>query len=120
MLTSSKKLLSRGGIATGAFLCSAFYLFISNTGPSSLVSLKTLLFFLLGTVIAAVVIGMSADLFQRSLGNILWRSIENPLSPQAVRKINMIGALILVLWQIVITFLFAKLAYVWFTIYFSI
>jgi|SRR5919108_3716456 hypothetical protein len=119
MLANRKKLWSRGGIASGVFVCSGFYLFISNTGLSSLISFKTLLFLVFGAVIAALIIGISAELFQRNLGNILWRSIENPISPEAVRKINAIGSLVLMAWQVVITFLFAKLAYVWFTLYFA-
>jgi len=70
-MPANGKLLSRGGIAAGAFICSASYLFISNAGLTSLTSFKVLIFFVLGTLIAAVAIGMSAELFQRRFGEIL-------------------------------------------------
>jgi hypothetical protein len=119
-MPANGKLLSRGGIAACAFICSAFYLFVSNTGLTSLTSFKVLIFCVLGTLVAALVIGMSADLFQRRFGEILWKSFSNPLSPQAVRKINATGTVILMVWQIIITVLFAKLAYAWFMIYLAI
>ena len=119
-MPANGKLLSRGGIVAGAFICSAFYLFVSNAGLTSLTSFKVLIFFVLGTLIAAVIIGMSAELFQRRFGEILWKSFTNPPPPQAVRRINLIGTVILMVWQIIITVLFAKLAYAWFMIYLAI
>jgi hypothetical protein len=119
MLAKSKTLLSRGGIAAWVFIASGLYLFISHAGLSSLVSLRAAVFFVIGTFVAVIVIGISVALFQRNFGHILAKSITNPLPPQAVRKINLLGAAILMIWQIVITVLVAKLAYAW-LIYFAI
>src|SRR5439155_24383398 len=116
-MPANGKLLSRGGIAAGAFICSAFYLFISNAGLTSLTSFKVLIFFVLGTLIAAVAIGMSAELFQRRFGEILWNSFINPPTPKAVRRINSIGTVIIMVWQIIIIVLFVYIAYVWFIFY---
>src|SRR5438046_10201364 len=105
-MPANGKLLSRGGIVAGAFICSAFYLFVSNAGLTSLTSFKVLIFFVLGTLIAAVIIGMSAELFQRRFGEILWKSFTNPPPPQAVRRINLIGTVIVLVWHININVLY--------------
>jgi hypothetical protein len=109
-----------GGVAAAVFILSAFYLFVSNAGLGSLISVKAAIFFVLGTFVAGVVIGMSADLLQRSVSRMLWRSITNPISPKSAGRINAVGALAVVVWQVFVTFLFTKLAYEWFTIYFAI
>jgi hypothetical protein len=118
MFTNGNKLAKSGGVAASVFILSALYLFISRGGLSSLASLRTLIFFVTGVLLTAVIIGLSAELLQRSLSKILWNSITNPLSPQAIGRINAIGGAILIVWQIVVTFLFTVVAYQWFILYF--
>jgi hypothetical protein len=120
MLPKIRTLAITGGVAASVFILSAFYLFVSDAGLGSLISVKAAIFFALGTFVAAAVIGMSADLLQRTLSRMLWQSITNPMSPKSVGRINAIGAVAVIVWQVFVTFLFAKLAYEWFTIYFAI
>jgi hypothetical protein len=118
MFANRNKLAKSSGIAAGVFTFSALYLFISRGGLSSLASFRTLSFFVTGVLVAAAIIGLSAHLLQRSLSKILWNSITNPLSRQAIGRINAVGSAILIVWQIVVTFLFTIVAYQWFILYF--
>lgn len=103
---------SSGSLATWVFIFSALYLFVSNGGFSSLLSLKAAVFFVVGMFVAAIAIGIPAYLLQRGAAKVLMKSIANPFSQDAVSKIKAIGV-VLMLLQIVVTFFVTKLAYEW-------
>lgn len=101
-----------GGLATWIFILSALYLFIFNGGFSSLFSLKAIAFLGIGMFAAALLIGIPTYLFQRAIGKILVKTIDDPLSPKAASRIKGIGVALMLL-QIAVTFLVTKLAYEW-------
>jgi len=103
---------SSGGLATWVFIFSALYLFISNGGVRSLISLKALAFLIVGMVSAALLIGIPTYLLQRAIGKILVKTTYDPFSPKLADRIKCIG-IVLMLMQIAVTFFVTKLAYEW-------
>ena len=103
---------SSGSLATIVFIITSLYLFIANLGFSSLISLKAIGFFVIGMFTAAIVIGVPAYLLQRATGKVLMKTVTDPYSDSAIKKIKFIGVVLLVI-QIAVTIIATKLAFQW-------
>ncbi len=103
---------SSSSLATIVFIVTGLYLFIADLGFSSLISLKALGFFIVGMFAAAIVIGVPAYLLQRATAKVLMKTVTNPYSDVAIKKIKIIGV-VLLLTQVAVTIIVTKLAFQW-------
>lgn len=103
---------SSGSLATIVFIISGLYLFLSNFGFSSLISLRALGFFVIGMFVAAIAIGIPAYLLQRVIGKAIMMTKTDPLTYATAKRMKLIGILLL-LFQVVATFMITKLAFQW-------
>ena len=101
-----------GSTATIIFIITGLYLFVANLGFSSLISLKSLGFFIVGMFAASLLIGAPAYLFQRAVGKLLIKTITDPYSNAAIKKIKFIGVILLLI-QITATAYITKLVFHW-------
>lgn len=103
---------SAGGLATIVFLISALYFFIADGGVGSLFSLKALGFFSGGMFLAAIIIGVPTYFIQRMVTKVLMKTIKDPFSVGAIKKIQSVGIVLMII-QVAATLLITKVAYQW-------
>jgi hypothetical protein len=98
-----------GKIATFFWFIFGIYFHIVYDGFGALFTLKSLLFFLVGMFVAALVIGGITYLIQRLIAKIALRFISGP-SSTAASVLKLIGYLIFAL-DVVIAYVFTKVAF---------
>lgn len=101
-----------GGFATIIFIISGLYFFVSDGGFASLFSLKALGFFVAGMFLAAIVIGIPGYFLERAVAKVLMKTVKDPFSVSAIRKIRGIGVVLMIV-TVIITFVVTKVAYKW-------
>tara|TARA_B110000503_G_scaffold38984_1_gene64133 strand:+ start:682 stop:1032 length:351 start_codon:yes stop_codon:yes gene_type:complete len=101
-----------GAVATIVFIITSLYLFVAHHGFSSLISLKSLGFFVIGMFAAAILIGAPAYMLQRATAKILMKTITDPYSNASINKIKNLGV-VLPLVQVTATIYITNRAFQW-------
>ena len=101
--------VSPGGFAITVFIGSAIYLIVGNHGCQTLLTIKSVIFLLLGMFFSVLLVGVPFHLLRGWIEKRFYRSVEVPVSPDKVRQIKT-----LMIGQVVATFYATKLAYGWY------
>ena len=101
-----------GGVSTLVFNLSGLYLFIANLGFSSLISLKALIFFVVGMFSAAFLIGSATHWLQRLVAK-LHGKIFHDYSSKFFAPSLQISAWLLFIGQVGVTIFATDVVFKW-------
>jgi len=105
--------VSPGGFAITVFIGSAIYLVVGNHGLQTLLTIKSVIFLLVGVFFAVLLVGVPFHLLRGWIEKRLFKRVEVPVSVMKVRQIKAL-ATTLMMAQVVVTFYATKLAYHWY------
>ena len=105
--------VSPGGFAITVFIGSAIYLIVGNHGWQTLLTIKSVIFLLLGMFFSVLLVGVPFHLLRGWIEKRFYRSVEVPVSPDKVRQIKTLSTTLMI-GQVVATFYATKLAYGWY------
>lgn len=104
---------SPGGFAITVFIGSAIYLIMVNHGWQTLLTIKSMIFLLLGVFFAVVLVGVPFHLLRGWIEKHLFNQLEVPVSAVQVKQLKTLSTA-LMMAQVVVTFYATKLAYHWY------
>ena len=105
--------VSPGGFAITVFIGSAIYLALVNHGWQTLLTLKAVLFLLLGVFFAVLLVGVPFHLLRAWIEKRFFSAVEVPVSQATIRQLKTLGTVLMVV-QLVVTFYATKWAYQWY------
>ena len=105
--------ISPGGFAITVYIGSAVYLIVGNYGLQTLLTIKSVIFLLVGVFFAVLLVGVPFHLLRGWIEKHLFEQVEVPVSAAKVRQIKAL-ATVLMMAQVVVTFYATKLAYHWY------
>lgn len=105
--------ISPGGFAITVFIGSAVYLIVGNYGLQTLLTIKSVIFLLVGVFFAVLLVGVPFHLLRIRIDRYLFKRVEVPVSAAKARQIKAL-ATALMLVQVVVTFYATSLAYHWY------
>ena len=104
---------SPGGFAITVFIGSAIYLVMVNHGWQTLLTIKTVIFLLLGVFFAVLLVGVPFHLLRGWIEKRFFKWVEVPVSPVRIKQLKTLST-VLMMVQVVVTFYATKLAYHWY------
>jgi len=104
---------SPGGFAITVFIGSAIYLVAVNYGWQTLLTIKTVIFMILGVFFAVLLVGVPFHLLRVWIEKHFSRLVEVPVSPAKIKQLNTLTTVLMVV-QVVVTFYATKLAFHWY------
>lgn len=105
--------ISPGGFAITVFIGSAVYLIVGNHGLQTLLTIKSVIFLLLGVFFAVLLVGVPFHLLRGWIEKHLFKRVEVPVSAVKIRQIKALSTA-LMMAQVVVTFYATRLAYHWY------
>jgi len=105
--------ISPGGFAITVFIGSAVYLVVGNHGLQTLLTIKAVIFLLLGVFFAVLLVGVPFHLLRGWIEKVLFKQVELPVSAAKIRQIKALSTA-LMMAQVVVTFYATKFAYHWY------
>ena len=107
------KKTSPGEFAISVFMGAAIYLILVNHGWQTLLTIKAVIFLLLGVFFSVLLAGVPFHLPGCWIERRCFNVAEYPLAPDKVAQLKTVITLLLVM-QVVATFYATKLAYQWY------
>jgi hypothetical protein len=104
---------SPGGFAITAFIGSAIYLVMVNYGWQTLLTIKTVIFLLLGVFFSVLLVGVPFYLLGGWIQKRFFGHAEVPVSPAVLSQLRAVST-VLMMVQVVVTFYATKFAYDWY------
>jgi hypothetical protein len=105
--------VSPGGFAITVFIGSAIYLIVGSYGWQTLLTVKTVIFLLLGVFFTVLLVGVPFHLVRGWIEKGFFKTVEVPVSPEKVGQIKTLSTILMVA-QVVLTFYATKFAYGWY------
>lgn len=104
---------SPGGFVITVFIGSAIYLVAVNYGWQTLLTIKTVIFLILGVFFAVLLVGVPFHLLRVWIEKRFFKLVEVPVSPARIRQLQTLTTVLMVV-QVVVTFYATKLAFHWY------
>jgi hypothetical protein len=104
---------SPSGFAITAFIGSAIYLVMVNYGWQTLLTIKTVIFLLLGVFFSVLLVGVPFYLLGGWIQKRFFGHVDVPVSPAVLRQLKTVST-VLMMVQVVVTFYATKFAYDWY------
>lgn len=104
---------SPGGFAITVFIGAAIYLILMNHGWQTLLTIKAVIFLLLGVFFSVLLVGVPFHLLGGWIERRCFNVTEYPLAPEKVGQLKTVITVLMVM-QVVATFYATKLAYQWY------
>ena len=105
--------VSPGGFAITVFIGSAVYLIGGQLGWQVLLTIKAVIFLLLGVFFSVLLVGVPFHLLRLWIGKRFFQTVEVPVSAEKARQLKTLGTFLLVA-QVLVTFYATKFAYSWY------
>lgn len=105
--------VSPGGFAITVFIGSAIYLVAVNYGWQTLLTIKTVIFLILGVFFSVLLVGVPFHLLRVWIEKHFSGLVEVPVSTARLRQLNTLSTVLMVV-QVVVTFYATKLAFHWY------
>jgi hypothetical protein len=104
---------SPGGFAITAFIGSAIYLVMVSYGWQTLLTIKAVIFLLLGVFFSVLLVGVPFHLLGGWIQKRFFGQLVVPVSPAVLRQLRTVST-VLMMVQVVAIFYATKLAYNWY------
>ena len=105
--------VSPGGFAITVFIGSAIYLVLVNYGWQTLLTIKAVIFLLLGVFFSVLLVGVPFHLLRVWIERRFFNLVDVPVSPARIKQLKTV-LMVMMVGQVVVTFYATKLAFHWY------